>query len=163
MSVGTTTAINTPASELLFELIDGPGDPKATWIVSTELATGVLGTLRRFTAEQASRAPALGHKTPAAHAAHLLFSLELATQRLLGENPPADWDASWEPSVVSGDDWTRLLDQLREASVRLRQTIEARTADWEPTAFKGIIATVGHTAYHLGALRQLLPSPHTSG
>ena len=100
---------------------------------------------------------------PAAHAAHLLFSLELATQRLLGENPPADWDGSWEPSVVNSDDWARLLDQLGEASARLRQTIESRTAEWEPMAFKGIIATVGHTAYHLGALRQLLPSPHTSG
>src|SRR5207244_862003 len=76
----TTTAINTPAAELLFELIDGPADPKATWIVSNEPACGILGTLRRFSAEQASRAPALGHKTPAAHAAHLLFALELATQ-----------------------------------------------------------------------------------
>ena len=159
----TTTAINTPAAELLFELLDGPADPKATWIVSTEPASGVLGTLRRFSAEQASRAPALGHKTPAAHAAHLLFSLELATQRLLGQNPAADWDGSWEPSTVNADDWTRLLDQIREASARLRQTIEARTAEWEPMAFKGIVATVGHTAYHLGALRQLLPSPHTSG
>jgi hypothetical protein len=155
-------AINAPAAELLFELIDGPADAKQTWIVSVEPASGVLGTLRRFTAEQASRAPALGHKTPAAHAAHLLFSLELATQRLLGENPPADWDASWEPSVVNADDWARLLEQLRDASATLRQTIESRTAEWEPMAFKGIIATVGHTAYHLGALRQLLPSPHAS-
>jgi hypothetical protein len=158
-----TTAINTPAAALLFELIDGPADPQLTWIVSNEPASGILGTLRRFSAEQASRAPALGHNTPAAHAAHLLFALELATQRLLGQNPAADWDASWEPSTVNADDWTRLLDQIREASTRLRQTIEARTTEWEPLAFKGIIATVGHTAYHLGALRQLLPSPHTSG
>ena len=163
MSTATTTAINTPAAELLFELIDGPADPKRTWVVSNESASGVLGTLQRFSAEQASRAPALGHKTPAAHAAHLLFSLELATQRLHGENPAADWDASWEPSSVNAEDWSRLIDQIRDASARLRQTIEIRTAEWEPLTFKGIIATVAHTAYHLGALRQLLPSPHGSG
>ena len=31
-------------------------------------------------------------------------------------------------------------------------------AAWEPLAFKGIIGTVAHTAYHLGALRQILSS-----
>ena len=45
MSIGTTTAINTPAAELLFELIDGPADPKQTWVVSNEPASGILGTL----------------------------------------------------------------------------------------------------------------------
>jgi hypothetical protein len=153
--------INIPAAELLFELIDGPADPKLTWIVSNEPNSGVLGTLERFTAEQASRAPALGRKTAAAHAAHLLFSLELAIQRLRGENPDADWDGSWEPSTVSPADWDRLRQQIREASATLRRTIENGT-EWEPLAFKGIVATVGHTAYHLGALRQLVPSPHTS-
>jgi hypothetical protein len=157
----STPDINIPAAELLFELIDGPADPKLTWIVSNEANAGVLGTLDKFTAEQASRAPALGRKTPAAHAAHLLFSLELATQRLRGANPDADWDGSWEPSTVGPDDWARIRAQIREASATLRQAIE-RGTEWEPLAFKGILATVGHVAYHLGALRQLLPSPHTS-
>src|SRR4051812_43697533 len=156
-----TSSINTPAAELLFELIDGPADPKLTWVVSNEPNAGILGTLDRFSAEQASRAPALGRKTPAAHAAHLLFSLELATQRLRGENPDADWDGSWEPSTVFPDDCHRLRQQIREASATLRKAIEGGTT-WEPLAFKGIIAPVGHVAYHLGALRQLLPSPHTS-
>jgi hypothetical protein len=154
-----TAVINAPAAELLFELIDGPADPAQTWVASTQPNTGILGTLSLFTAEQASRPPALGRKTPAAHASHVLFSLELATQRLRGENPEADWDGSWEPSVVDADDWDRIRQQIREASTTLRKTIEQGTR-WEPLAFKGIIATVAHTAYHLGALRQLLPSPH---
>jgi hypothetical protein len=155
--------INAPAAELLLELLDGPADPDEIWIIGGASHSCLLGTLERFTAEQASRAPALGRKTPAAHAAHLLFSLELATQRLRGENPPADWDASWEPSTVNADDWDRLREQIREASKALRQTIESRTTEWDPIAFKGIIATVGHTAYHLGAIRQLVPSPHAAG
>ena len=153
--------INTPAVELLFELIDGPADPKQTWVVSTEPNSGLLGTLAKFTAEQASRPPAVGRRSAAAHAAHVLFSLELATQRLRGENPDADWDGSWEPSVVNREDWDRLRYQIRDASATLRRAIEAGT-DWEPMAFKGIIATVGHTAYHLGAIRHLVPSPHAA-
>src|ERR1700754_4519655 len=116
--------INIPAAELMFELIDGPADPKLTWIVSNEPSSVVLGTLEKFTAEHASRAPALGRRTPAAHAAHLLFSLELANQRLRGENPDADWDGSWEPSAVSAEDWARLRQQIRDASSVLRQTVE---------------------------------------
>ena len=160
MSKPTTVAINAPAAELLLELIDGPADPDEIWIIGAGSDSSLLGTLDRFSAEQASRAPALGRKTPASHAAHLLFSLELATRRLRGEKPPADWDASWEPSTVNADDWARLREQIREASNMLRQTIESRTAEWDPLSFKGIIATVAHTAYHLGALRQLMPSPH---
>jgi hypothetical protein len=152
--------INAPAAELLFELIDGPADPKQTWVVSNEPNSGLLGTLAKFTAEQASRPPAVGRRSAAAHAAHLLFSLELATRRLRGENPDADWDGSWEPSVVNREDWDRLRAQISEASATLRKTIEAG-ANWESLAFKGIIATVGHTAYHLGAIRQLVPSAHT--
>jgi hypothetical protein len=160
MNTLTTTAINAPSAELLLELIDGPVDPDEIWIIGSGKGSSLLGTLDQFSAEQASRAPALGRKTPAAHAAHLLFSIELATQRLRGENPPADWDASWEPSTVEADDWARLREQIGEASKVLRQTIESRTTEWDPPSFKGIIATVAHTAYHVGALRQLLPSPH---
>lgn len=162
MSAATTTAINEPAVKLLLEVIDGPADPHEIWIIGGEPRSFLLGTLEQFSAEQASRAPALGRKTPAAHAAHLLFSLELATERLRGNNPPADWDASWEPSTVGEDDWSRLRQQIRDASASLRRTIESHVGEWDPLSFQGIIATVAHTAYHLGALRQLLPSPHVS-
>ncbi len=150
-------AINAPAASLLLEIIDGPADPKWTWVVSNEANASLLGTLALFSAEQASRPPVPGRKTAAAHAAHLLFSLELATRRLLGENPDADWGASWEPSSVTPAEWERLRGQIRDASATLRQVIADGTA-WESMAFQGIIATVAHTAYHLGALRQLLPA-----
>jgi hypothetical protein len=148
--------INAPAAELLFELIDGPADPKRTWVVSTEANSGVLGTLARLTAAQASTPPAPGRKTAAAHAAHLLFAIELATRRVRGEDPPADWDASWEPATVDDAAWRRLCDDLRQASVNLRTAIlEGET--WTAMMLQGIVATVAHTAYHLGALRQMLP------
>ena len=149
-------AINAPAAALLFEIIDGPADPKQTWVVSVEPASGVLGTLAKLTAAQASASPGAGRKSAAAHAAHLRFALELATKRMRGEDPPADWDASWEPGVVDDAGWRKLQDEIRAASAALRRSIEDGEA-WDAMTFKGIISTVAHTAYHLGAIRQLLP------
>lgn len=149
-------AINAPAAALLFEIIDGPADQKPTWVVSTEPASGVLGTLARFSAEQASASPAPGRRSAAAHAAHLRFSLELAVRRLKGENPPADWDGSWEPGIVDDAGWRDLQGRIRAASAALRTVVQDGET-WDAMTFQGIIATVAHTAYHLGALRQLLP------
>jgi hypothetical protein len=50
-----------------------------------------------------------------------------------------------------------LEDQIRAASAALRQAIQDGET-WDALTFQGIIATVAHTAYHLGALRQLLPA-----
>ena len=150
--------INAPAAELLFELIDGPANPNRTWIVSNERDSGLLGTLAKLSARQASAPPGPGRRTVAAHASHLLFSLELAIRRLRGEDPPADWDRSWEPAAVDDAEWERLREQIRAASVTLRQAV-ADGESWLAVAFQGIIGTVAHTAYHLGAIRQLVPPP----
>jgi hypothetical protein len=149
--------LNVAAVELLSELLIGP-DPKWTWIVSNEPNSGVLGVLDNLSAEQASTPPAPGRRSVAAHAGHLLFSLDAATRRLRGENPELDWDASWNSSAVTSAEWDRLRRDLRAELERLQQVILEHRGDWEPMALKGIIATVGHTAYHLGAIRQILPA-----
>lgn len=149
-------AINAPAAALLLEIIDGPVNPEWTWVVSVEPSSGVLGTLAKFSAEQASAATR-GRKSAAAHASHLRFALELATRRVKGENPDADWDASWQPAVVDAEKWRQLQQQIRDASAALRRAIEDGQS-WDALTFQGIVATVAHTAYHLGALRQLLPT-----
>jgi hypothetical protein len=117
----------------------------------------VLGVLEGLSAEQASTPPAPGRRSAAAHAGHLLFALDAATRRLRGENPQLDWDASWNKSAVTSAEWDKLRRDLRAELQRLREVILGHHGEWEPMALKGIIATVGHTAYHLGAIRQILP------
>src|SRR5688572_28542461 len=146
---------NEAAVELMTELIVGP-DPKWTWIVSNEPNAGVLGVLNGLSAEQASTPPAPGRRSVAAHAGHLLFALDAATRRLRGENPELDWDASWNRGAVTAAEWDQLRRDLRAELDRLLQVILEHRGDWEPMALEGIIATVGHTAYHLGAIRQIL-------
>jgi hypothetical protein len=148
-------AINAPAASLLYEIIDGPAEPAVTWVVSNAPNTGLLGTMAAMTAEQASHAPAPGRKTAAAHGQHLRFALELAAQRLQGQSPEADWDSSWEPSIVTPAEWKQLQERIRAASATVRQLI-ADGESWDGMMLQGIVATVAHTAYHLGAMRQLL-------
>ena len=149
--------LNVAAVELMTELLVGP-DPKWTWIVSNEPNSGVLGVLEGVSAEQASTPPAPGRRSAAAHAGHLLFALDAATRRLRGENPQLDWDASWNRGAVTPAEWDELRRDLRAELDRLRQVIREHRGEWGEMALKGIIATVGHTAYHLGAIRQILPA-----
>ena len=148
----------TACLDLLDESLAGPADPKHTWVVSNEPASGLIGTLDALSAEAASRPPTPGGRTAAAHAQHELFALDLARRRLEGEDPAAataaDWDASWGTGTVTEPMWANLRAELRRAGAELRQTIESKQ-DWSDTDIKGLAATLAHLTYHLGAVRQI--------
>jgi hypothetical protein len=57
---------------------------------------------------------------------------------------------------VTPEEWETLKTQLRESYDRIRKLI-SDTTEW-PSAWHigGAIATVVHTAYHLGEIRQAL-------
>ena len=143
--------------DLLDESLTGPADPHRTWVVSSEPASGLLGTLDALSAEDASRPPVPGARTIAAHAQHELFALDLARHRLEGENPAADWDASWGTGTVTEPMWANLRAELRRAGTELRQTVESKRT-WSDVETQGLIATLAHLTYHLGAVRQIARS-----
>jgi hypothetical protein len=140
--------------DLLDESLTGPGDRQHTWIIGNEPASGLLGTLDALSAEDASRPPVPGARTIAGHAQHELFALDLARRRLEGENPAADWDSSWGTAAVTEPMWANLRAELRRAGTDLRQTIESKQT-WSDLETQGLIATLAHLAYHLGAVRQI--------
>ncbi|MDR7401830.1 MAG: DinB family protein [Armatimonadota bacterium] len=142
---------------LLEEIHVGPPDPRSTWVVSNEPASGVLGTLEAISAGAASRPPAPGMNTIAAHAAHLRYALDLAARALAGEDAyaSADWAGSWRTQVVTAPEWDRLRADLRQAHRQLLQAIRDRQ-DWsDRDTLWGVLALVGHGGYHLGAIRQI--------
>lgn len=120
----------------------------------------VLGSLAQLTADQAYAAPSPERKSIAAHAAHLKYQLELTLKRLHGENPPADWPGSFHVGPPSAAAWSELQRDLRQAYdgvlafyERLRdEPIET----WPPIHAVGLSVMIGHNAYHLGAIRQLI-------
>jgi len=141
---------------LLRELFHGAAAEGGTWILDRAPGSGLLDTLDALSAKEASARPVPGRATVAGHAHHLRFSLGLLNRWAGGENPfaGADWPGSWRVQTVDDAAWRELRDALRrEALAWERAVVAPRT--WEPMALTGALASAGHVAYHLGAIRQL--------
>ncbi len=74
---------------------------------------------------------------------------------MLGSRDAIDWDESWRIKTVNDAEWNDLRQELRTA---YRAVVEhLRTLDkWGEDEFGLTMARVAHSAYHLGAIRQLL-------
>jgi len=95
--------------------------------------------------------------TIAAHAQHLRYGLSLMNRWAReGGNPFADakWDEAWKTSAVDAAAWEEIRTGLRDETHRWRSALESprEVADVE---LAGMIASIAHLAYHLGAIRQI--------
>ena len=150
------TTDSAPALARLFaELVDGTGGAKEAFMLNTG-DVGLLRSLDKLAATDASRSVNNG-ATIAAHAQHLRYGLSLMNQWAAeGGNPFADakWDEAWKTSTVEAAAWAEIRGGLRDEAHRWLQALQApRTVgDLE---FTGMIASIAHLAYHLGAIRQI--------
>src|SRR4051812_23122489 len=137
---------------LLGELVDGP--PGEAYMLNRGDA-GLLRSLDKLTAADASAA-VHGGATIAAHVDHVRYGLSLMNRWSGGDNPfdGADWSASWRKSSVSDREWQELRTGLASESHRwleaLRKPVEVNAME-----LNGIVASIAHLAYHLGAIRQI--------
>jgi hypothetical protein len=138
---------------ILSEAFAGPADPRSTHFVNNQPDCGVFGTLDALTAEEASTPVEDGRATAVAQAEHLRYSLDHSVRWLRGEHPRADWPGSWAVRQVDDDAWTELRSALRRAYEEFVVVIHQLPMDAE--LLEGVVATVAHAAYHLGALRQI--------
>lgn len=138
---------------ILSEAFAGPADPRSTHFVNNEPDCGLFGTLDALTAEQASTPVEEGGATAAAQAEHVRFSLDVSTRWMRGEREKADWARSWDVMEVDDDAWTELRKELRRAYDAFVVMVHQQPMDAE--LLEGLVATVAHAAYHLGALRQI--------
>ena len=141
---------------LLFaELTDGP-PPGAAYMLNSGDA-GLLGSLDRLAAEAASRPSAPGAASIAAHVDHVCYGLELMNRWSDGEANPwktADWTASWRRTTVTESEWAALRVRLRETTLRWREALQ-KPRTLSALELNGVISSVAHLAYHLGAIRQI--------
>ena len=138
---------------LFAELVDGA--PKSGGFVLNSGDEGLLRSLDKISAADASLPTPTG-STIAAHVDHLRYGLTLMNRWSKGENPfkDADWAASWRKRTVSDVAWRQLRADLRANASSWMQTL--RTArEVDDTELNGMIGSVAHLAYHLGAIRQI--------
>lgn len=142
-------------SKLFTEVAKGaPGDGGAFILNSGDV--GLLRSLEKISAEDASRAVNDG-ATIAAHAQHVRYGLSLMNRWASdGGDPFADakWDEAWKISRVDDGEWDEIQSGLRD---EVRSWLETLTTRQQATRLEvtGMMASIAHVAYHLGAIRQI--------
>jgi hypothetical protein len=150
------TQDTTPTAARLFrELIDGaPGGGGAFILNSGDV--GLLRSLNSLSAQAASRS-VNGGATIAAHAQHLRYGLSLMNRWAAeGGDPFADatWDAAWKISRVDDAEWSEIRAGLGDEAHRWLATLSSPRPGTE-VELAGMLGSVAHLAYHLGAIRQI--------
>jgi hypothetical protein len=123
-----------------------PGDP------------GLLRQLDTIDASAASKRPMPGKTTIASHVDHVHFGVAILNRWAAGEANPwagADWNGSWQRTTVSDEQWRTLRAGLRQEAEKWRKVVASRT-NWDAMGAAAALSTAAHTAYHFGAIRQIL-------
>ena len=113
---------------------------------------GLFDTLDVLEAEQASQER--NGATIAAQVAHTAFYIRALERYLDGFTGKTDWNESWRTKEVTPDEWAALKRQLREDYERVVGKLRALQT-WSDESLGVGMAIVVHSAYHLGAIRQL--------
>ena len=150
-----TTDTSRALAALLKEIVDGI-EPGGGGYVLNSGDVGLLRSLETLPAETASRSTN-GGATIAAHAQHLRYGLSLMNRWAReGGNPFADaqWDAAWNVGAVTDEEWHEIRLGLGSEARSWREVVSTprEASDVELT---GLLASVVHLAYHLGAIRQI--------
>lgn len=150
------TTESSPALRRLFsELVDGANNPKGAYILNTG-DLGLLRSLDAISAADASRSVNDG-ATIAAHAQHLRYGLSLMNQwGAEGGNPFANakWDEAWKVSAVDTAQWEAIRRGLQDEAHRWLKALST-PRDVNDIEFTGLMSSIAHLAYHLGAIRQI--------
>lgn len=141
-------------SNMLTEIFDGP--PQEAYVLN-QGDPGLLRQLDTIDANMAMQRPIPEKPGIAGHVDHVHLGFLLLNRWAGGETSPwegADFNTSWQRTVTE-DQWRTLRDDLRTEAEKWRNVMAART-DWNDMSASIALSTAAHTAYHLGAIRQIL-------
>jgi hypothetical protein len=137
---------------LLKETFESPRPQMASCYL--DQGAGLFETLDNMTAEVASRSVTPGAPTIAAHCAHVRFYIIALERFIHGNLDQVDWKQSWLVQTVNPSEWDNLKEELRRAYTTITETLLS-IESWGDEPVGGAMAILVHTAYHLGAIRQL--------
>ncbi|MCE7981315.1 MAG: hypothetical protein DYG89_09005 [Caldilinea sp. CFX5] len=120
--------------------------------------TSLFETLATISAAEASIPVGGKCATLAAQVKHVAFYLDVLEKAVRTQHfERQDWGKIWrETKDVTPDEWEAIKASLRESYNRIK-TLIGDTTEWpSDREIGGAIATIVHTAYHLGEIRQAL-------
>jgi hypothetical protein len=116
--------------------------------------TGFFATIEKIDAETASRSGSENSTTIAAHCEHTRFYLDFLNNYLKENFKMVDWKDSWNTKTVNDTEWTALCGQLQKTYQNVTDTFN-EIETWNDFKISGALGILAHTAYHLGAIRQI--------
>jgi hypothetical protein len=148
-----TAELSNTLATLFSELVKGAATDGAYILNAGD--DGLLRSLDKLSAKSAS-APTPTGSSIAAHVDHLSYGLSLMNRWTSGENPfaGADWSTSWKKTMVSEDEWRTRRAELHTEATRWLEAL-GTPRDVREMELNGIIGSIAHLAYHLGAIRQI--------
>ena len=135
---------------LLLETFEG--SPEGQGSAYLDRGVGIFSTLETVSAEEASLD--FHGTTIAAQTEHAKFYLDRICEFIQGRTERINWDDSWLIETVDPAEWDALRGSVRKSYENTLRCI-AGVESWGDTNLGMAMGMVAHTAYHLGAVRQI--------
>lgn len=150
-----TAGIAASLARLFAELVDGTAGFDGGYIVNTG-DIGLAKSLDKLSAADASRSTNDG-ATIAAHVQHERYGLSLMNRwAAQGGNAFADatWDEAWKIREVDARQWDEIRNGFKDETRRWLEVLRT-PREVSETELNGMVASIAHFAYHMGAIRQI--------
>lgn len=131
------------------------GSPEDAGSAYLDHGIGVFPTIGAISAADASLK--INETTIAAHTAHLKFYLDRICEFISGRTEKVNWEQSWLIEQVTEEEWNILRKGMRSSYEAVLKCF-AEVETWNQENIGDAIAIIAHTAYHLGAIRQIFKS-----
>lgn len=134
---------------LLRETFEGSPEAGSAYL---DRGVGIFNTLEKLSAAQVSQE--VNGITIAAHTEHLKFYLDRTCEFIGGRTEKVNWEQSWLIDDVDDTEWNALRDGMRNSYENVLRCL-AGVTDWDDDKTGLAMGILAHTAYHLGAIRQI--------
>ncbi|HEY0459530.1 MAG TPA: hypothetical protein VGC97_10365 [Pyrinomonadaceae bacterium] len=128
------------------------GSPEGQGSAYLDRGIGIFKTLDALSAEQVSRES--NGTTVAAQTEHAKFYLDRLCEFIGGRSEKVNWEDSWLIEDVSEEEWTALRTTVRKSYENALRCF-AENQNWSEDNVGMAMGMLAHTAYHLGAIRQI--------
>lgn len=128
------------------------GSPEGQPSAYLDRGVGVFITLSGISADAASKD--FHGTTAAAQTEHAKFYLDRLCEFINGRTEAVNWEDSWLIETVDDNEWAALQGSVRKAYENALKCL-AEERQWTELQVGMAMGLVAHTAYHLGAIRQI--------
>jgi hypothetical protein len=129
------------------------GSPEGQPSVYLDRGIGFFNTIENLSSQQVSIE--INGTTVAAQTEHAKFYLDRLCEFMTGRTEAVNWEQSWLIETVNQTEWDALRESVKKSYENVLRTI-AGIEVWDTTNAGEPIAIIAHTAYHLGAIRQII-------